>query len=211
MSKGTIADYEYRFEPGMSDITLLLLHSTGGDEDQLIDLGRDLAPQAALLSPRGQVLENGHIRRFFARFAEGQLDLEDMRKRGDEIAAFVAEAAGEHGRDAGRIIALGYSNGANVAVDLLLRHPGLLRGAVLLRPMLPYTPDPLPSLAGTAVLVSSGASDPLIAPGEDEALAKVLADAGAEVELRRQNAGHQLTSDDFSGTSAWLETLPGWQ
>jgi len=211
MPKATIGNYTYRFEDGAADVTVLALHSTGGDEDQLVDIVRDLAPEAAVISPRGNVLEGGTVRRFFARFAEGRLDLDDMRAKGDEIAVFTAEALAAHGRDPARVIALGYSNGANVAVDLLLRHPGLLRGAALLRPMLPYTPDPLPSLAGTSVLVASGEHDPLIPPGEDEQLARLLADAGAEVQLSRQPTGHQLTAGDFTAAKQWLESIPGWQ
>ena len=112
----------HRFEPGVSSVTLLLLHGTGGDENQLIDLGRQLAPQAALLSPRGQVLEDGVAPRFFARRGIGVLDLDDLRAKADDLAAWVHAACVYYGRDVCRVIALGYSNGANIAVELLFRH-----------------------------------------------------------------------------------------
>ncbi len=119
----TSESFVHRYEPGAGSATLLLLHGTGGDEHQLIDLARRLAPAAALLSPRGQVLEDGVAARFFARRGVGDLDLDDLRRRGDELAAWIRDACAQYGRDAGRVIALGYSNGANIAVELLFRHP----------------------------------------------------------------------------------------
>jgi phospholipase/carboxylesterase len=156
--------FEHVFEPGRSGWTLLLLHGTGGDEHDLVPLGRQLAPGAALLSPRGKVLEGGVARRFFRRLAVGQLDIPDLLERADELAQFVRAAPGAYGLDARRIVAVGLSNGANIAVSLLWRHPGLLRGAALLRPMLPYEPEPLPELQGTEVLVAAGAHDPYTSP-----------------------------------------------
>ena len=133
-----------------SDWTLLLLHGTGGDEHDLVGLGRQLAPSAALLSPRGKVLEAG-MPRFFRRLAVGQLDIPDLLVRTDELAAFVTAAAQAYGRDPGKIAALGFSNGANIAVSLLLRHPQLLSAAALLRPMLPYEPEgPAPTSTAPA-------------------------------------------------------------
>ena len=155
-----VEEFAHRYEPGSGPATLLLLHGTGGDEHQLIELGRQLAPGAALLSPRGQVLEGGVAPRFFARRGIGNLDLDDLRLRGDQLARWVKEACAHYDRDAGRVVALGYSNGANIAVELLFRHGGLLRGAALLRPMLPYRPQEPLSLAGTDVLIASGDADP---------------------------------------------------
>jgi predicted esterase len=196
--------FVHRYEPGSGPATLLLLHGTGGDEHQLIDLGRQLAPDAALLSPRGQVLEGGVAARFFARRGMGDLDLDDLRLRGDALAQWVADACVRYGRDPGRVIAVGYSNGANIAVELLFRHGGVLRGAALLRPMLPYRPGVPLSLAGTDVLIASGDADPYSAPEQIEELAEVLAAGGAEVQVSRQPVGHELTQADLDTLAAWV-------
>jgi phospholipase/carboxylesterase len=196
--------FVHRYEPGSGPATLLLLHGTGGDEHQLIDLGRQLAPGAALLSPRGQVLEGGVAARFFARRGMGDLDLDDLRRRGDALAQWVGDASAHYGRDPGRVIAVGYSNGANIAVELLFRHGGVLRGAALLRPMLPYRPEAPLSLAGTDVLIASGDADPYSAPQQVEELAEVLAAGGAEVQVSRQPVGHELTQADLDTLAAWV-------
>src|SRR3954471_2757930 len=151
----------HRFIPGRDERRkpLLLLHGTGGDEDDLVPLGERLSGAAALLSPRGKVLESG-MPRFFKRVGEGQWDLDDLSKRTDELAAFVAAA-----RKAYRLpppIALGLSNGANIAWSMILRNPKLLGGAVLMRAMLPFDPRPLPDLDGIPVLILAGSNDPLI-------------------------------------------------
>jgi phospholipase/carboxylesterase len=197
--------FVHRYEPGSGPSTLLLLHGTGGDEHQLVDLGRRLAPAAALLSPRGQVLEGGVAARFFARRGVGDLDLEDLRLRGDELARWVAEACAHYGLDAGRVIALGYSNGANIAVELLFRHGGTLRGAALLRPMLPYRPQEPPALTGTDVLIAAGDADPYSSPQQIEELAELLAAGGAEVQVSRQPVGHELTQADLDALAAWVQ------
>jgi predicted esterase len=197
--------FEHRYEPGNGAVTLLLLHGTGGDEHQLIDLGRQMAPQAALLSPRGKVLEDGVAARFFARRGAGNLDLDDLRRRGSELAAWIADACAEYGRDPGKVIALGYSNGANIAVELLFRHGGSLRGAALLRPMLPYRPDESPALAGTAVLIAAGDADAYSSTEQVTELAELLAAGGAEVELVRQPTGHGLVQGDLDALAAWLQ------
>jgi len=199
--------FQHRFEPGSSPWTLLLLHGTGGDEHDLIELGRRLAPEAALLSPRGRVLEGGVSPRFFARHGVGDLDLDDLRFRADELGDFVLAAAEAHGRDPARIIALGYSNGANIAVGLLYRRPGLLRGAVLLRAMLPYEPDADLSLAGTDVLVAAGRRDPYSPPESSARLAEVLQDAGAAVRANVAPAGHELTQEDLAVTAEFVREL----
>jgi phospholipase/carboxylesterase len=196
--------FVHRYEPGSGAATLLLLHGTGGDEHQLIDLGRRLAPEAALLSPRGQVLEAGVAPRFFARRGVGNLDLDDLRRRGDELSAWIAAMCERYGRDPARVIALGYSNGANIAVELLFRHGGSLRGAALLRPMLPYRPDEPFSLGGTDVLIASGDGDPYSSPQQIDELAELLAAAGAEVEVARQPVGHELTQGDLDAVAAWI-------
>ena len=196
--------FVHRFEPGSGPVTILLLHGTGGDEHQLIDLGRQMAPEAALLSPRGQVLEGGVAARFFARRGMGDLDLDDLRVRGAELAGWVRDACEHYGRDAARVIALGYSNGANIAVELLFRHPGALRGAALLRPMLIYRPGEPLALAGTHVLIAAGDEDPYSPRQQVTELAELLAAGSAEVELVRQATGHGLVQGDLDALAAWM-------
>jgi phospholipase/carboxylesterase len=195
--------FEHVFEPGNSGWTLLLLHGTGGDEHDLVPLGRQLAAGAALLSPRGKVME-GPMPRFFRRHGEGRLDIPDLLVRTDELADFVRAATGAHGLDASRIVAVGLSNGANIAVSLLLRHPGLLRAAALLRPMLPYRPEKPVALGGTDVLVAAGAADPLVPPAQSAELAELLRASGAAVVHHTARAGHGLTQEDLVATARWL-------
>jgi predicted esterase len=202
-----VDDFVHRYEPGRGGATLLLLHGTGGDEHQLIELGHQLAPAAALLSPRGQVLEDGVAARFFARRGAGNLDLDDLRRRGEGLAAWVGEASAHYGLDPARVTALGYSNGANIAVELLFRHPGVLRGAALLRPMLVYRPVEPITLPGTDVLIAAGDSDPYSSPQQVQELAEVLAAGGAEVELVRQATGHGLVQGDLDALATWITPL----
>ena len=159
---GDAPDFIHRFLPAGpgGGTTLLLLHGTGGDEGDLLPLGRALLPGAALLSPRGRVLERG-MPRFFRRLAEGVFDQEDLARRTDELAAFLEGAATRYGFDPGRVVAVGFSNGANIAASLLLRHPGRLRGAVLLSPMVPFEPEPAPDLGGTPVFIGAGKAGPV--------------------------------------------------
>jgi phospholipase/carboxylesterase len=181
---------------------LVLLHGTGGSEDDLLPLGRMVAPGAALLSPRGKVLENG-MPRFFRRLAEGVFDEEDVRWRAAELAAFVADAATQYGLE--KPIAFGFSNGANMAAALLLLHPGALAGAVLLRPMAPLAEPPEADLTGTKVLALSGSMDPMVPPGSVARLAAALARGGAEVEERVLPAGHAISQADLSLAATWLD------
>ena len=198
------SDFVHRFVPGQgSSMTLLLLHGTGGDEDDLLPIGRALAPGAALLSPRGKVIENG-MPRFFRRLQEGVFDLEDLQFRAHELAGFVREAAGEYGFDPARVFAMGYSNGANIAAVELLLYPGLLSGAVLFRSMFAFAPEPLPKLPATPVLMLAGKRDPIISPALTEKLAGVLSQAGARVEVQWREAGHELTPQDFQAGKQWL-------
>jgi predicted esterase len=193
--------------PTPSDWTLLLLHGTGGDEHDLVGLGRQLAPSAALLSPRGQVLEAG-MPRFFRRLAVGRLDIPDLLVRTDELAAFVSAAAEAYGRDPGKIAVLGFSNGANIAVSLLLRHPALLGAAALMRPMLPYEPEGSPRLDGTGVLIAAGEGDPYSSPEQTRRLAEVLETAGAAVTVHVEpGAGHSLGTGDLRALERWAADL----
>jgi predicted esterase len=183
--------------------TLLLLHGTGGDERDLLPLRDLLLPEAAALSPRGRVLEDG-MPRFFRRLAEGVFDEADIRLRAGELAAFVAEAAAHYRFDPAAVIAVGFSNGANIASALMLLHPRTLAGGVLFRAMVPLVPEPVPALAGTAVFISNGQADPLVPRAETERLAALLRGAGADVTLEWQPGGHQLTQADLRAARSWL-------
>ena len=199
-------DFIHEFVPGSSDRTLLLLHGTGGNERDLIALGRELDPNAALLSPRGKVLENG-MPRFFRRLAEGVFDLEDLRKRTNELADFVAAATQHYGFASDNVIAVGYSNGANIAASMLLLRPEILRGAVLFRAMVPLVPENLPDLSSVHVWIGAGSEDPIIPTSETQRLVELLRGAGADVTLRFFNAGHALTSSDVETARQWLKDL----
>ncbi len=201
--------FEHVYAAGTSPWTLLLLHGTGGDERDLVPLGRQLLPGATLLSPRGQVSEAG-MPRFFARLAVGRLDVPDLLARTDDLAAFVHDATDRYELDAARIVAVGLSNGANIAVSLLFRHPGLLRGAVLLRPMLPYEPETALSLDSTDVQIAAGEGDPFSSPEQSRLLAEVLAAGGATVAINTEpGAGHSLTQGDLLRAAQWLSALVG--
>ena len=189
-------------QPGLAP--LLLLHGTGGDENDLLPLGGQLSPGGALLSPRGQVLENG-MPRFFRRLAEGVFDLEDLKLRTDELAAFVAQARNIYGMAAP--IAVGFSNGANIAASLMLSQPDVLRGAVLLRAMLPFEPKPPPKLSGKPVLLLSGSADRMIPAAASKRLAEVLQAAGADLVYKTIPTGHNLTQSDFVTAAQWLKEL----
>ncbi len=201
----TEAGFVHRFDPAKEPgaPTLILLHGTGGDENNLLPLGRMLDERAALLSPRGKVLENG-MPRFFRRLSMGVFDEEDLVNRTHELASFVEEAASEYGLDPKRLFAVGFSNGANIAASLLLLHPGLLAGAVLLRAMTPFELETLPDLSGTPVYLAAGRSDQMIPPESTEHLAELLRGAGAEVTLDWQPGGHGIGRAEVEAARAWL-------
>ena len=182
---------------------LLLLHGTGGNENDMIPLGQDLDPTAAVLSLRGNVLENG-MPRFFRRLAEGVFDEEDVVRRANELADFIAEAAAKYEFDPERVTAVGYSNGANIAAAVLLLRPGTFRSAVLFRAMVPLTPATQPNLADTRLLICSGEHDPIVPVENVERLAAVLREAGADVTLRFEEAGHQLVFAEIAAAKNWL-------
>jgi phospholipase/carboxylesterase len=198
--------FAHRFVPSQvtgPGPTLLLLHGTGGNEDDLLPLGRALAPDAALLALRGRVLESG-MPRFFRRLAEGVFDLEDLQARTHELADFVAAAASAYGLDPARVIAVGFSNGANIAAATLLLRPRTLAGAVLFRAMVPLVPEALPDLRGVPVLVSAGRLDRIAGPEQTRALARLLGEAGALVTVHSHEAGHTLTEGDIASARGWL-------
>ena len=201
-------DFIHAFEPA-SGVSLgvppvLLLHGTGGDERDLLPFGRMVAPGAALLSPRGPVLENG-MPRFFRRLAEGVFDEDDLRRRTDDLASFIRSAQAAHGL--GAPVVIGFSNGANIAASLLLRHPGLLRGAALLRAMVPFRDPPAVRLEGTPVLLLSGAADPIVPAANSDRLAAMLEAAGAAVQHHRLPLGHGLSQMDVALTRDWMAGL----
>ena len=183
--------------------TLLLLHGTGGDEDDLLPLGRALLPGAGLLSPRGKVLERG-APRFFRRLAEGVFDQEDLALRTEELAAFIEAAIASYHLEPDGVVAVGFSNGANIAASLLLRRPGLLRGAVLLSPMVPFEPETLPRLDGTPVFIGAGRNDAIAPPAQAERLAQLLGSAGADVHVHWDPDGHSVTRAELDAAREWL-------
>jgi predicted esterase len=199
-------DYTHRFVPSEETPArrvLLLLHGTGGNEDDMIPLGRDLDPAAALLSLRGNVPENG-MPRFFRRLAEGVFDEEDVIRRAHELAEFIVAAAAKYNFDAGSLTAVGYSNGANIAAAVLLLRPGVLTSAVLFRAMVPLTPAANPALTDTRMLICSGRHDPIVPVENAERLSGMLRTAGAEVTLRWEEAGHQLVFAEIEAAKNWL-------
>jgi phospholipase/carboxylesterase len=199
--------HRYVPPPGRQDnsaFTLLLLHGTGGNEDDLLGLGRELDPYAGLLSPRGKILEAGRIPRFFRRLAEGVFDVEDLVFRTFELAEFVEKASKIYEFDVNKVIAVGYSNGANIAASMLLLKPQAISGAVLFRAMVPLVPDNLADLSEKHILLLSGLSDPIATRQEAESLYELFNQAHAIVDLQWQNSGHELIQDDIRAAKQWL-------
>lgn len=189
-----------------SPYTLLLLHGTGGDERDLLELGTHLSGGCSMLSPRGKSPENG-MNRFFRRTAMGVFDVEDLKFRTHELADFVTAAAEHYQFDPAKVIALGYSNGANIAAALLLLRPGTLAGAVLLRPMTPLIPDPLPELKVVPVWLGGGRLDTMIPPAKTQELAEVLSLAGADVQTHWSQLGHEVGQEELGDAKRWLSNL----
>jgi len=198
-------DLIHEFVSGSSERTLLLLHGTGGNEHDLIPLGRELDPTAALLSPRGKVLENG-MPRFFRRLAEGVFDLDDLKKRTHELADFVVGASRHYKLAANHIVAVGYSNGANIATSMLLLRPEILHAAILFRAMVPFVPDNLADLSSARVWIGAGNQDPIVPTSEAHRLVELLRSAGADVTIHLLNAGHGLTNGEIEIAREWLRT-----
>jgi predicted esterase len=206
MSQTIEPQFIHQFVPATQPdigITLLLLHGTGGNENDLLPLGRELLPGAALLSPRGRILENG-MPRFFRRFAEGVFDVDDLKFQTHELNAFIKEAVQRYGVTKNKLVAMGYSNGANIAASLLLLHPHALANAVLFRAMVPFTPDFEPNLATTSVLLGGGMRDAIVPHDNTDALATMLTSFGAETEVYWHRGGHELGQDDLSAAKQWL-------
>jgi predicted esterase len=195
----------HRFVPGedSSVETLLVLHGTGGNENDLIGIGQAIAPGAAILSPRGNVLENG-APRFFRRIAEGIFDPKEVRSRGEELARFIRAAAVTYRLDPSRVFALGYSNGANIASTVMLVEPGMIQGSILLRPMVVYEPPEKNDLSGSSVLISAGRMDPIVPTASVEQLAQLFRSANADVTVKWQLAAHSLVPSEVREAADWF-------
>jgi phospholipase/carboxylesterase len=196
--------FAHRFEPATTQGApfVLLLHGTGGDENSLLPLGKAIAPGAALLSPRGKVLEQG-MARFFRRLAEG-FDQQDLEARTKELAAFVERASVAYSIPAGKLVAAGFSNGANIASSLLLRFPQTLAGALIMRGMVPFVPQQALDLKRKPVLLLSGVDDPIVGTDEVAELANIFRAADAEVTLHWETAGHTLSQGDVLMAFDWM-------
>ncbi len=194
---------QHRFVAGSDGSTLLLLHGTGGNENDLLGLGKHLNPSANLLSPRGKVLENG-MPRFFRRLSLGVFDVPDLIERTHELARFIERAAEEYGLEPERITAVGYSNGANIAASLLFLHPGALAGAALLHAMPPFYPEELPDLDDKPILLTAGRNDDMVPGDEAELLGELYRRSGADVSLVWMPGGHELTPTEISIVKEWM-------
>ncbi|WP_289140337.1 alpha/beta hydrolase [uncultured Brevibacillus sp.] len=183
--------------------TLLLLHGTGGDENDLLPLADRIHPGTSVLSVRGNVLENG-MPRFFRRLAEGVFDEEDLVFRTQELNEFLDQASVEYKFERDNIIAVGYSNGANIAGSLLFHYPDVLKGAILYHPMVPRRGIPLPDMSQVPVFIGAGTNDPICSPLETKELQQLLSEAGAEVTLHWESYGHQLTVKEVDASAQWF-------
>lgn len=202
-----IGHYIHRYdppEPGRgANVTFLLLHGTGGDEHDLVPLGRLLVPGAGMLAPRGDVLERG-MPRFFRRISEGVFDLDDLRARTEALATWTELACARYAIDPARLVACGFSNGANIAASILLTRPGVFAGAILLSPMVPFEPERTPALDRVPVFLGAGRSDPIVAVEKVERLAELLRAGGAEVTLHIGGGGHGITPPELEAARAWI-------
>ena len=206
MTNAVSTDFAHVYRAGDPDkVTLLLLHGTGGNEHDLVPLADRVLPGATLLSPRGQVDEHGHAR-FFRRLAEGVFDIPDLRARADALATWTRAQVAARGAPS-RVVAVGFSNGANIASAMMFQHPGLLAGAALIRAMVPYTLTTTPDLHGTRVLISAGQQDPLVPVEQVTILEQIFLSAGAETALAWQPAGHGLVAGDLADVTRWIGTF----
>ena len=203
MPPKNVLDFE-RAKQGKAFTTFLLLHGTGGNEEDLIPLAYELDNTAAILSPRGKVLENGITPRFFRRLAEGVFDLEDLKFRTNELADFVSDASKIYDFDLQHVIAVGYSNGANIAASMLLLRPEILSSAILFRAMVPLIPERLVDLSNKSIFMSSGRHDPIVSRQEADRLFGLFKKAGSNISLTWQESGHELTMDDIQKAKEWL-------
>jgi phospholipase/carboxylesterase len=203
-----VETFIHRFTPPNAPdaLTLLLLHGTGGNEDDLLELGHVLDEQAALLSPRGQVSEHG-ANRWFRRLAEGVFDTDDLLARTDQLATFVTSAVEHYQLATSRLVAVGFSNGANIAATMLLRHPRLLRAAVLFAPMVTLDDPPMVDLSRMRVFIGAGTADPIVPPEQATRLAEQFIDRGAAVELHWHPDGHGIDRPTLAQATKWLRKI----
>ncbi|MEK4221154.1 alpha/beta hydrolase [Bacillus sp. FSL W8-0116] len=186
--------------------TFLLLHGTGGNESDLLPLAGMIDPDASVLSVRGNVLENG-MPRFFRRLAEDVFDEKDLVFRTKELYEFLDEASKKYSFDRNNIVAIGYSNGANIAASLLFHYQDALKGAILFHPMVPRRGINLPDLSETKVFIAAGTNDPICSPQELSELQLLLAQAHAKVDIHWENKGHQLTLDEIQAAAKWYQEM----
>jgi phospholipase/carboxylesterase len=198
-------EFVHTYVPGKGATTLLLLHGTGGDERSLIPLAKSVDEEAAIIAVRGKVLENG-MPRFFRRFAEGVFDIKDLKFRANELADFLGWASREYGFSPGSLVALGYSNGANIGATLLLLRPEVLGGAILFRATMPLVPESVPDLSGKRVFVSAGRYDEMTPQAKTEELEEFLKAAGAQVTTNWEEATHSLTRQEIEKAASWLRS-----
>ncbi len=197
-------NHKHIYQPGdVQAPVLVLFHGTGGTERDLLSLAQELSPSSAVLSVRGNVSENG-MPRFFRRLAEGVFDIEDLKLRTREMKQFLDEAAVEYGLERSRFVAVGYSNGANIAGSLLFHYADALAGAILHHPMVPLRGLELPQLHGVPIFIGAGTNDPICSPAETEELTTLLTGAGAEVAVHWESAGHRLTASEVAASAAWF-------
>ncbi|KUP09520.1 carboxylesterase [Bacillus coahuilensis m2-6] len=198
--------YVYKEAKDPQKPILLLLHGTGGNEEDLLPLAEMIDRDAGVLSVRGSVLENG-MPRFFKRLAEGVFDEKDLIERTDELYAFLDHIADEQEFDRNRVIAIGYSNGANIAGSLLFHHPHSLKAAILHHPMVPRRGITIPNLESTPVFIAAGTNDPICSLEESKELADLLKGAGSDVTLHWEHRGHQLTLEEVKAAKEWYDQL----
>ncbi len=197
---------KYIFKQGINNKTLLLLHGTGGSEDDLLSIGRMIDDKANILSVRGQVLENG-MSRFFKRLSVGVLDEEDLIYRTHELKAFIDEKSETYQFDKSKLIAFGYSNGANIASSILFHYHDVLKGAILSHPMVPLRSLKLPDLTGTKIFIGASSNDPLTTLKETNELKTIYEMANADVELFIGSSGHSLSKEELDEAIKWYHQL----
>jgi predicted esterase len=199
--------FRHVFEKGSDsdddDRTIVTLHGTGGNENDFTGIVGKVSTASAILSPRGQVLENG-MPRFFRRIAANVFDEDDVVRRANELSDFILASADKYDRNPDRLTALGYSNGANIAAAVILLRPEVFSCAVLIRPLLPLQNPPLPDLNGQKILVLKGKHDAIIPSANTDRLVKTFQRAGADVTIREMDAGHEITARDVDAISEWL-------
>lgn len=196
---------EHKYVEGAPDApVLLLLHGTGGSPDDLLGLARELIPDAAVLAPAGPVSEHGAAR-WFRRLAEGVFDHEDVVMRANQLADFVVEAQAKYGLAGRRLVAIGFSNGANIAAAVTLLRPEVVREAALFASMSPVPQPPELDLSASRIFLANGEHDPMAPLASTEELIRLLRERGADVVTQRHPGGHQITVDGVRAAAKWIK------